>query len=81
MKRTGSLSLISTYKMSHNLYSGDLRSGQFRVLSIISLWGNMKMLPFGINPPKPPNSFRIMATYPICDNPGAKMIGGQGEVT
>ena len=29
------------------------------------------MLPFGINQPKPPNSFRIMATHPICDDPGA----------
>ena len=28
-------------------------------------------LPFRISLPKPPNSFRIIATHPICDDPGA----------
>ena len=26
--------------------------------------------PFRINQPKPPNSFSIIATHPICDDPG-----------
>ena len=30
-----------------------------------------KCFPFGLNQPKPPNSFRIMATHPICDDLGA----------
>ena len=31
--------------VSQNFYPGDQRSDQFRALPIISLWGNMKMLP------------------------------------
>ena len=30
---------------SRNLYTGNRRSGQFRDLSILSLWGNIKILP------------------------------------
>ena len=32
-------------RISWNFHSGDLRSGHFHDLPIISLWGNMKMLP------------------------------------
>ena len=31
--------------MSQNLYLGGLKSGEFHGLSIISLWGKIKMLP------------------------------------
>ena len=36
---------VPTKCISRNFDSGDLRSGQCRDLPIISLWGNMKMLP------------------------------------
>ena len=47
MKLTGLLEILSVpvKRMSQNFYPGDLRSGQFRDFPIISLWGNMKMLP------------------------------------
>ena len=45
MEVTGSHEVISIYKMySQNLHPGDPSSGQFRDLSFISLWGNMKIL-------------------------------------
>ena len=51
MKRTELFEVISTYKdMSQNLYSGDLRSGQFYDLPIIRLWEHMKMLPLSHKP-------------------------------
>ena len=39
----------------------------------------MKLLPVSINQPKPPNSFRIMATHPICDDPRAVDDRGSRE--
>ena len=36
--------------MGQNLYPGEKRSGQFRDLPILSLWRNMKMLPFSHKP-------------------------------
>ena len=57
--------------MSTNFNSGEPRSGHSRDLSIISLWGNMKMLPVSHKLTKPPNSFRIMITHPIYHDPGA----------
>ena len=57
--------------MSQNFYPGDLRSGQLRDLPIISLWGNTKMLPVSHKPTETTNSFRIMATHAICDDPDA----------
>ena len=83
MKLTRLLEVISTYKMyaSSFFYPGDLRSGQFRYtcitklynkykyvsIPIISLWEIWKCFPFCIKRSRPPNSFRIMATYPyLC---------------
>ena len=37
-------------RMSHNFYPGGLRSGQFRDIPIINLWGKMKMLPVSHKP-------------------------------
>ena len=42
------VSSVPTKRMSQNFHPGDLRSGQFRDLPIISLWGNMKMLPVSL---------------------------------
>ena len=45
MKLTGLHEIISNYKLYvSDIYTGDLRSGQFQDLPIISLSGNMKML-------------------------------------
>ena len=38
--------VIITYQgLTLEYFPGDLRSGQFRDLPVINLWGNMKMLP------------------------------------
>ena len=53
MKLTGfMLEVISTCKIYAYdfFYPGNLMSGQFRDLAIISLWGNMKMLPVSHKP-------------------------------
>ena len=65
MKLTGLLEVevINTYKMHASKFAtytykstpknpGDLRSGQFRHLPIISIWGNMKLLPVSHKPTK-----------------------------
>ena len=53
--------------MSQNFFLGDLKSGQFRDLPIISLWGNMKMLPASH---KPIETYQFFQDHPICDGQG-----------
>ena len=57
--------------MPRNCYPGDLQSGQFRDLPIISLWGNMKMLPVSHKPIKTTQIFRDHGHTPICADRGA----------
>ena len=57
-------------------YPGDLRLGQFCDLPIGAYGEIRQCFPFRTNQPDPPNSFRIMATRPICDDPGATDDGG-----
>ena len=49
MELAGLHQVISTYLyvecVSQSFYPGDLRSGQFRDIFILSIWGNMKMFP------------------------------------
>ena len=66
-------------RMPRNFYPGDTRSCQFRELHIISLWGKWKCFSFRINRSKPSNSFRIMATHPICADLGATDDRGHGR--
>ena len=58
--------------ISQNSYICDLRSGQSRGLYITSLKENNEMRPALSKRVKPPNSFRIMAHYLICNDPGAQ---------
>ena len=62
--------------ISRNFRSGDIRSGHFRDLPIISLWGDVEMRPILHKPTETPNSFRIIATHAICDDPGATNAWG-----
>ena len=71
MKLTGLLSVISTYKVYLIFYPCELRSGQFRDLLILGLGEICNCFQFRINYPKLPNSFRIMAIHPICNDPSA----------
>ena len=50
MKLAGLLSLISIYKMYVSEFCILVTLGQFRDLPIISIWGNMKMLPVSHKP-------------------------------
>ena len=53
--------------MPRNLYPGDLRSGQFRELPIIRLWGNMRMLPVSYKPIKTIQFFQDHGNSPhLC---------------
>ena len=53
MKLTELHEVISAYKgLTSEFFPGDLRSDQFCDLPIISLWGNMKMLPISHKPTK-----------------------------
>ena len=46
MRLTRLHEVIITYQgLTLEFFIGDLRSGQFRDLPIVSLWGNLKMLP------------------------------------
>ena len=66
---------------SQSLYPGDLRSGQFRGLPIISTWGNMKMLPVSHKPIETTQLFQdhVPSNHPICADPGATDDQGSPE--
>ena len=53
MKLAGLHKVIITYKMlASDFFPDDLRSDQLRDPTIISLWGNIKMLPVSHKPTK-----------------------------
>ena len=73
---------VSTKCMPKNVYPGDLRSGQFRDLPIISLWGNMKILPVSHKPIKTSHFFRDHGRSPhLCRSGMQLTIWDHGEVT
>ena len=51
--------------MSQNFYPCGLRSGQFRNLPNISLWGNMKMLPVWHKPIETTQFFQDHGQWPL----------------
>ena len=57
----------------------DPRSGQLRDLFIRSRWGNMKMFPVSHKLTENTNAFGIMTNNPICDDPGALVLGVTGR--
>ena len=56
------------------VYICDLRSCQIR-----GLWKYMKSVLLRVNESKPPNYFRIMTCYLICNGPGAFTDRGTGK--